>query len=64
MKKKKIIDRVEEFLKINRGKRFSIRKIHQAIRASYPAVQRAVAVLEAKGKIKIEDLGNTKLIWI
>lgn len=57
-------ERVLNFLKKNPDHEFSIRQLHKAVKISYPSAQRVVAILHAEGKIKIKDLGNTKLVRV
>lgn len=57
-------EKLINFLKEKKPKKFSIRKLHKALGISYPTAQKYVDVLHAENKIKIDDLGNTKLVYI
>ena len=60
--KNKIKDKVLEFLKKNKEKKFSMSEISRRINVSYPPVLKAIDVLHAEKRIKIEDHGNIKLV--
>lgn len=55
-------EKILKFLQKHAVEKFSIRQLHQKAKVSYPSAQRAVAVLDAEGKISVQDLGNTKLV--
>lgn len=57
-------DKILKYLKRHPKKEFSIRTIHKLTKISYPTAQRAVAILQAEGKINVKDLGNGKLVSI
>lgn len=57
-------EKIITFLIKHKGKKYSMRKLHKSLKISYPTVQRYVEVLNAEKRIKIEDLGNTKLVFV
>lgn len=55
-------EKVLEFLKKNRKKKFSMSEIGRKINISYPPVLKAIDVLHAEKKVSVEDHGNIKLV--
>lgn len=56
-------DKILEYLKKNKGI-INIKQISKNLQMSYPTAQRYIGILEAEGKIQVNNLGNTKLIEI
>lgn len=58
------------FLKKNAGKRFTVRQIYMILKdknrinCAYPTLLKYVDILVAKKRIKIQDFGAVKSIWV
>lgn len=62
---KEIKEKIYEFLMKNRGKRFAVKHIWEQMKiASLPTIHKWVESLVAAEKVKVEDYGNVKLIYI
>ena len=65
---KEIKEKIYEFLKENRGKRFNLKEISKKTKISYPSVLKWLEVLiieqDREPQVNIEDYGNVKLVWI
>ncbi|MEK6880076.1 MAG: hypothetical protein AABY22_10730 [Nanoarchaeota archaeon] len=44
--------------------KFNITRLNQLIEISYPTLLKWVAVLQAEQKIRVDDYGNVKLIYL
>ena len=59
-------EKIYEFLKKNKGKKFSLKEISRRTKISYPSVLKWTSVLIAEKDrgIKVEDYGHIKFISI
>lgn len=57
-------DRILKFLEDKRGQKFNIRTISKELGISYVTCLKWVEVLIAENKIRVEDYGNVKLVWV
>jgi len=55
-------NRIENFLRKNSGKSFSISQIAKILVMNWNTASKYVAVLKAEGKVWIDDRGNNKLV--
>jgi hypothetical protein len=60
---KEIKEKIEEFLKSNADKKFTVREISKRLKFGYPATLKWVSVLEAEKIIKVNDYGNRKDVY-
>lgn len=60
-------EKIYEFLKEKKPKKYNIKQISNHLKISYPTVLKWIEVLLAeqrKPKLNQEDYGNLKLVWI
>jgi len=55
---------IYNFLKENKGKRYSCVELSKELKISYATILKWVEVLSAENKIRIADYGNLKQVWI
>lgn len=55
---------IYNFLKQNKGKRFTCTELSKQLRISYATILKWVEVLSAEKKIRIADYGNLKQVWV
>ena len=57
-------DVIINFLKKSSDKLINIKILSIGIKVSYPTTLREVYILQAQGKIRIEDFGHHKLLYL
>lgn len=56
---------IYKFLEESRGKKFSMKQLNEKIEdISRATIIKWIAVLIAEQRIKVEDYGNLKLVWV
>lgn len=71
MKPEEIKEKIYNFLKENKGERYSLIEIVRKTRISYPSVMKYIPMLvlesqtgKRKPPVKLQDHGHIKLVWI